>query len=206
MPKRPVDEKVPDLDRVLARLDRIEAALVRLVTAVEGGAVMSAAAAPVGLETPAKAKAATATTAAAAVAVAGASAPAKRGGVPAATPPRGTIEGLLQAMFTAAMLEDPEGTFEALEQLTHPAELQAPRALDNLRAFSWKKLRTSYARYLTAEEPHAFHVVRTQPKDVGERVERVKVFLRSGTASPSPVTLVRDQRSGGAWRIKQISL
>ena len=193
-------DKTQGLDQVLERLDRIETALQRLVAAVEGGATM------------APSSVATAAVAVAAVAKPDKLAPAPSASSPAADPApapapvAGTIDGLLQAMFVAAMLPEAEETFEALEPLTHPAELQAPRALDNLRAFSWKKLRNSVGRYLTSTEPTSFDIVRTSPKTVDERVDRVKVFLRSGTASPSPVTLVRDERSQGAWRIKQISL
>ncbi len=195
-------DKTQGLDQVLERLDRIETALQRLVAAVEGGATMA----------PSSVAPVAAATAAVAVAKPDKLAPAPSASSPAADPApapapvAGTIDGLLQAMFVAAMLPEAEETFEALEPLTHPAELQAPRALDNLRAFSWKKLRNSVGRYLTSTEPTSFDIVRTSPKTVDERVDRVKVFLRSGTASPSPVTLVRDERSQGAWRIKQISL
>ena len=52
----------------------------------------------------------------------------------------------------------------------------------------------------------SYSVERTDPGELSADQERVKVFLQSPGRSPAPVTLRRDEASGGAWRLSQVSL
>ena len=117
-----------------------------------------------------------------------------------------SFRGLLIAMFEAALLEDRVMCWEKLGALTYSGDLRAPKALDNLKAFSWKKLRTNARRYLEGDHPGSFEVDRTVELAGEGGDERLKVFIRCPGASPAPVTLRRDGEAGGQWRLNQVSL
>lgn len=120
--------------------------------------------------------------------------------------PGADMGATLTRMFQAALLEDSDVVWRELTALTHPRELVAPRALDSLKAFSWKQMRKNASTYLTGGKADTFSVVRTDPAELSGKEERVKVFLHSEGRSPAPVTLRRDQEAGGAWRLGQVSL
>ncbi|MGM0575862.1 MAG: hypothetical protein ACQEXJ_09060 [Myxococcota bacterium] len=120
--------------------------------------------------------------------------------------PDADMEQVLTRMFEAALVDDDEQAFELLTALTHSRDLSAPRALDHLKAFSWKKLRRSVQHYLADGDPASFEVERTSPTEPGEDTRRVKIFVLADGKSPAPVTLERDDQAEGAWRLSQVSL
>lgn len=123
-------------------------------------------------------------------------------------PPEQPYEAALMVMFQAAMVEDQEQSFKWLEALMHPDAILGPHSLDHLRAFTFRKLRKSHRRFLQADDPSSFKIVRTVPREVPKDAVKVKVFLdqfRAGT-SPAPVYLARDPEQAHAWRITQISI
>ena len=124
-------------------------------------------------------------------------------GIPA---PGSDLRATLRRMFEAAMVPDKETAWRELTALTHPRELVAPRAIDSLKAFSWKQLRKNAERYLDGGAIDSFVVQRTDPAVVTGAEERVKVFLKADGRSPAPVTLRRDGEAAGAWRLGQVSL
>ncbi|MGB0589549.1 MAG: hypothetical protein ACPGU1_07720 [Myxococcota bacterium] len=124
-------------------------------------------------------------------------------GVPGAS---STFSALLARMFEAALQEDTETAWLELTALTHPKELFAPRALDSLKAFSWKQMRKNAMAYLNGTEASSFSIARTDPAEPRGDELRMKVFLNATGRSPAPVTLIRDEAAGGAWRLGQVSL
>ena len=109
-------------------------------------------------------------------------------------------------LFGAALIDDTAACWEHMVALTYSGDLEAPRALDNLKAFSWKRLRKNVDRYLEGRDPGTFQIVRTMPADPPDEADRVKVFLGSKMGSPAPISLRRDAAAGGAWRITNVSL
>ena len=124
-------------------------------------------------------------------------------GVPGAS---ASFSALLARMFQAALQEDAEASWLELTALTHPKELFAPRALDSLKAFSWKQMRKNAAAYLSKGTADSFSIARTDPTELKGDEQRMKVFLNASGRSPAPVTLIRDSDAGGAWRLGQVSL
>lgn len=120
--------------------------------------------------------------------------------------PNAPFEVLIARMFEAVQRPEQERAWLEMTALTHPKELVAPRALDSLKAFSWKQLRKNAPAYLSNESMASFTVVRTDPADLTGDLERVKVFLSARGRSPAPITLKRDAAAGGAWRLGQVSL
>jgi len=124
-------------------------------------------------------------------------------GVPGAS---ASFSALLTRMFQAALHEDAETAWLELTALTHPKELFAPRALDSLKAFSWKQMRKNAGAYLNQGTAASFSIARTDPAELKGDEQRMKVFLNASGRSPAPVTLIRDNDAGGAWRLGQVSL
>ncbi len=196
---RPVMERLDDIGESLRRIAH---SLDELVAAGKGAAQESqqaaAAASVLALAVPAAvAKAATAP--------AKAAAPAKQPGADA--PLAQQTAGVLSQMFGAALMADKEDTWVALEALTHPEELSAPRALAGFIAFSWSKLRRNVELYLAdTANPASFRVARTVPGELGPHDDRVKVFLLRNDDMQVPVALRRDAAAGNEWRLSSISL
>ncbi|MDP6944043.1 MAG: hypothetical protein QF464_07845 [Myxococcota bacterium] len=203
-------------EAIIARLDALIAAVDRLTLAVTGSTVNAADS----VVTPVAASTAPTTPAAEAggqATVAAAPAPAPDAGpdvdvtvddqvvlgIPGpGADPRATI----QRMFQAVLGEDKEVVWRELTALTHPQELAAPRAIDSMKAFSWKQLKRNAGSYLDDGQPGSFVVVRTDPAELSDSEGRVKIFLQAAGRSPAPLTLRRDESAGGAWRLGQISL
>jgi len=120
--------------------------------------------------------------------------------------PGADMQATLSRMFQAALQGDRDASWRELTALTHPLELVAPRALDGLKAFSWKQMRKNAAKYVIDGRFDSFTVVRTDPAELSGAEDRIKVFLHADGRSPAPVTLRRDEHSGGAWRLGSISL
>lgn len=127
-------------------------------------------------------------------------------GAPDVEPPRflGGFQELLAAAFAAVQLEEADEAYAAMTLLTHSDELLAPRAIDHLKAFSWKKFRGSAARYLA--DDGTFSIERTVPAVLAKDARRVKVFVAPRTGSPAPITLARDPAASDGWRIASMSL
>lgn len=219
----------PSMADVLAKLDELQRAIESLRAAVVGGAGRSstrrqsagspAAAAAAPLEAPAQpteipvapespaAPSPDPSPAAAARVGAGSASDAHAGedGEPPAPRPSDGPTEVLRLLFSAALKETEEESWPHLMALTHSRDLENPRALDYLKAFNWRKLRRSLDRYLVDGDPASFHVVRTDPAEIGD-AEYVKVFLHQKGGMPGPVHLQRDPKKGGAWLVSQISL
>ena len=104
----------------------------------------------------------------------------------------------------AALLKRDEDAWEELERLTHSGALLAPRSLDHLKAFSWKKLRANARRYFKSRDE--IQPDRVEPSVIDDNTQIVKVFVAHGKGSASPLTVARDDEAGGAWRIQTCSL
>ena len=209
----------PQQDAIIARLDALIAAVNRLTEVVASsgtpgtvGAVVPAAATVVDETVTAAPSPGTPSTPAAAPTVTQAHV---EGGIDVVVDdhvvsgipgPGADMRATLTRMFQAALLDDSDVVWRELTALTHPRELVAPRALDSLKAFSWKQMRKNATTYLTGGKADTFSVVRTNPTELSGTEDRVKVFLHSQGRSPAPVTLRRDEVAGGAWRLGQVSL
>jgi hypothetical protein len=206
-------------DAIVSRLDTLIAAVNRLADAMEGSRTPAR---PVAEDAEVSAPARHAAAGAVPVKVPQVAAPAKGEGdaagadtvevivdehiVSGVPGPSAGFKALLARMFEAALQQDTEFAWLELTALTHPRELFAPRALDSLKAFSWKQLRKNATVYLGKGTTDSFSIVRTDPAEpTGDEV-RVKVFLGARGRSPAPVTLRRDEAAGGAWRLGQVSL
>ena len=108
------------------------------------------------------------------------------------------------AFVAAALIRKDEKCWSELERLTHSGSLLAPRSLDHLKAFSWKKLRVNARRYYKTKEE--IQAARVEPAVIDEDTQIVKVFVAHGKGSSSPVIVARDSEAGGDWRIQACSL
>ncbi len=213
----------PTLADVLAKLDEVQRAIEALrATVLAGRAAPAPAAVEVSAQAPAPAEAPASPPAdrAEARSVGDAAAPpaapptapegdAVSDGEPVEPPspqPSDGVNDVLRLMFSAALLETEDEAWPHLMALTHSRDLENPRALDYLKAFNWRKLRRSLDRYLAGRDPGSFHIVRTDPAEIAEDAEYVKVFLHQRGGMPGPVHLRRDPKKGGAWAVSQISL
>lgn len=168
----------PQLKDVIDRLDRLEAALHKLIAVVErnGGALAAPAAAAVSVaEAPVEAPSASqiAFTAVDPGPPPIRVAPPKRTPAPTAhrpeernaeptrdydpyrdrtdlvvPGPQATIADVLARVFEAGLMEDAEDTWALMSKLTHSSQLRGPRALDHFKAFAWHKIRRTTAGYL----------------------------------------------------------
>jgi hypothetical protein len=110
----------------------------------------------------------------------------------------------VMAFVKAAMIKNDDACWAALTALTHSSELEGPRSMDHLKAFSWKKLRVNARRYFKGKKVAT--AAWTEPAVVEEEIERVKVFVAHGKDGTSPVTVARDAAADGAWRVQSCSL
>jgi hypothetical protein len=104
----------------------------------------------------------------------------------------------------AALLKNDEACWSELERLTHSGALLAPRSLDHLKAFSWKKLRVNARRYF--KKRGDIKAARIEPEAINESTQLVKVFVAHGKGSSSPLTVARDSQADGEWRVQTCSL
>jgi len=104
----------------------------------------------------------------------------------------------------AALLKKDEACWTELERLTHSGALLAPRSLDHLKAFSWKKLRVNARRYFKSRKE--IRAERIEPETIEDSTELVKVFVAHGKGASSPLTVSRDSEAGGDWRVQTCSL
>jgi len=177
-------------DDLEKRLTRIETELQRLTQAIErlaSGAVGGDRVATPEPDAPPQATAAVSTP-------------------PEAAAPIVTYGELLTGLFEAALATQPEQCWERLEGLTHSEDLQAPRAIDHLRAFNWKRFRATAESYLRDGKASTWVVARTVPASLSDDATTVKVFLERRGANPAPVSLAREGGTQGPWRVRNLSL
>ena len=118
-----------------------------------------------------------------------------------------TIQQVLRRVFEAGLASEPEDTWALMTKLTHPSQLEGPRALDHYKAFNWHKLRRTASTYLKNGDPSTFVIAYTEPAEVTPEVERVRVFIRAGdNRMPVPIGFLRDASQGNAWRVTLMSL
>ncbi|MEE2779578.1 MAG: hypothetical protein VYE15_03575 [Myxococcota bacterium] len=185
-------------DEVLKRLERIEAQLRELTASVqtltrtaEGSPTDNADPVPVALaETSPKAK----------------EAQIPPTSEPKAAVPEAPYAELLTQLFEAALAIRPEACWEGLETLTHSDDLQAPRAVDHLRAFNWKRFRATAGSYLTEDVADSWVVARSVPEVIDDDTATVKVYLERAGANPAPVSIAREGGAQGPWRVRNLSL
>ncbi|PKN57813.1 MAG: hypothetical protein CVU56_08870 [Deltaproteobacteria bacterium HGW-Deltaproteobacteria-14] len=226
----------PKLSDVLDRLDRLEAALNKLIGVVErqGALAPAPAPAPGRGSSPAAAVAAAAPVVVsgpppirvappkkAATPAAAKAAPAAEGDEPArdydpyrdrtdlpVPPVDAGIELVLARVFEAALMEEAEDTWALMSKLTHSSQLRGPRSLDHFKAFAWHKLRRTAPTYLDdVQTSSSFAIAYTEPPQLAPEDDRVKVFVRTPDGRlPAPISFARDPEDGRAWRVTQLSL
>ncbi|MBL8785863.1 MAG: hypothetical protein JNJ59_13240 [Deltaproteobacteria bacterium] len=122
-------------------------------------------------------------------------------------PPSATIHQVLVRVFEAALMPEPEDTWAVMTKLTHPSQMQGPRALDHFKAFNWHKLRRTGPGYLQNGDPKSFVIAYTDPAEITAEVDRVRVFIKSGdNRMPVPIGFARDPAQSHAWRVTAVSL
>jgi hypothetical protein len=132
------------------------------------------------------------------------SAPASRPAPPAPAPEANAARDVVFDFVAAALIVNDEKCWSLLEGLTHSGSLLAPRSLDHLKAFSWKKLRVNARRYF--QKKGEITALRIEPEVIQETTDTVKVFVAHGKGASSPVTVARDSEADGDWRVQGCSL
>jgi hypothetical protein len=123
-----------------------------------------------------------------------------------APPPSATIHQVLTRVFEAGLMADQEDTWALMAKLTHPSQMQGPRALDHFKAFNWHKLRRTAVSYLKNGDPSTFSIAYTDPAEITANDDRVRVFLKVEDRMPVPVGFARDKTQGNAWRVTMMSI
>ncbi len=136
---------------------------------------------------------------------------------PRRAPPPDNTELALKALLTDAlalalepMPEDPDDAdrlFERFASLCHSSRCGTPMLDTSLRTYTWRQLRKNVGIYLREERDAAsFEVLRTEPRKMATKSDRIKFFLRARTRMPTPITFRRDAELEGDWRIEVSSL
>lgn len=127
-----------------------------------------------------------------------------------AMPPMEAARTLLHSLFvTALRAESPgdEEAFEAFRQLVHTDRRGTPLLDEELRSYKWRPLLTHCRQYLQKpEDPWSFVIERSQPEQVTEQTEVVRLYLKADKRMPPPITLKRDVHANNEWRIEGSSL
>lgn len=121
-------------------------------------------------------------------------------------PANATIHQVLTRVFEAGLMAEQEDTWALMAKLTHPSQMQGPRALDHFKAFNWHKLRRTAAGYLKNGDPSSFTIAYTDPAEITATDDRVRVFLKVDERMPVPIGFARDKTQGNAWRVTMMSL
>ncbi len=121
-------------------------------------------------------------------------------------PPNATIHQVLTRVFEAGLAAAQEDTWAIMAKLTHPSQMQGPRALDHFKAFNWHKLRRTAPSYLRNNDPSTFTIAYTDPAEISATDDRVRVFLKVDERMPVPVGFARDKTQNNAWRVTMMSL
>lgn len=123
-----------------------------------------------------------------------------------APPASATIHQVLTRVFEAGLMADQEDTWALMAKLTHPSQMQGPRALDHFKAFNWHKLRRTASSYLRNNDPSTFSIAYTDPAEITANDDRVRVFLKVDDRMPVPVGFARDKTQNNAWRVTMMSI
>jgi hypothetical protein len=121
-------------------------------------------------------------------------------------PANATIHQVLTRVFEAGLMAEQEDTWALMAKLTHPSQMQGPRALDHFKAFNWHKLRRTAAGYLKNGDPSSFTIAYTDPAEITATDDRVRVFLKVDDRMPVPIGFARDKTQNNAWRVTMMSL
>lgn len=121
-------------------------------------------------------------------------------------PPNASILQVLTRVFEAGLMEAPEDTWALMTRLTHPSQMQGPRALDHFKAFNWHKLRRTARQYLRTDDPSSYTIAYTDPAEITSSDDRVRVFLKVDDRMPVPVGFARDKTQNNAWRVTIMSI
>jgi hypothetical protein len=121
-------------------------------------------------------------------------------------PADATIHQVLTRIFEAGLMADAEDTWALMAKLTHPSQMQGPRALDHFKAFNWHKLRRTASTYLRNNDPASFVIAYTDPAEITTADDRVRVFLKVDDRMPVPIGFARDKNQNNAWRVTMMSL
>ena len=135
---------------------------------------------------------------------------------PAQPPAEDPVQGvhrLVEAVFAMAhrpLPDDEEGRdalFEEFKSLIH-SDRKGTGLLDqNLRNYTWSQLRKKADIYLEdTSDMGSYTVTRMSPGSVDKNTTRVKLFLKARTRMPTPITLRRDEKDAGQWRVETSSL
>ncbi len=222
-----------NLDTVIERLDRLEAALLRLVELIESrgsAALAPVVMAPVAVAQPAPVAAphepprihVAPPPMAAARPIIAPTTPAPVVSPTAEIPvyhnpwidldirvpgPSASIEDVLARVFEAAMEPDPEMTWATLTRLFHSSQLVGPRAIDHFKGFAWQRLRRNARSYLVDANPRSFQIAYTDPREPTGHEKEIRVFVKTGdNRMPVPVGFQRDLAHENAWRVTMMSL
>ncbi len=215
---------------LIARLDRMEALLARVLIAVEG---TRPAVAPVATPEPAAplepiapnepprirvAPPGTPAVRAAAAPLPAEPAPApapaeparwslSEGDGPPVPGPDAPIHAIVERLFEAALEPKAEDTWAILMRLFHSSQLVGPRALDHFKGFAWTRLRRNAKIYLPDGTPASFRIAYTDPLEPRGHEKEIRLFVKTvDDRMPVPLVLTRDPAAGGAWRVSNISL
>jgi hypothetical protein len=119
----------------------------------------------------------------------------------------GEAESIIRRAFRAALADDDEQGFGEFLALLHPSRKDSERRLRTLRGRDWEALKRNLHTYLDdPADAGSFAVVRTQPAEPAEGESEIKVFIRSSSRRPVPVTLRRGDGAGGELRLTDSAL
>ena len=187
-PRRTVASVGAELDELKAEVEQLKSLLAELSSS-GAGVVAATAAAATAAATPAPAPAP----------------PAK---------PMDAVHSLLREVFALAKtpmdeedLDERDAMFERFVALVHSDRKGTSMLDQSLRNYTWAQLRKKADIYLNEDgDVGSYTITRQSPEAIGKRTPRVKLFLRARTRMPTPITLRRDDREAGAWRIEASSL
>ncbi len=218
-----------NLDAVLERLDRMEQALLKLVSLVEAQGLAPRPVAPATAAAPAQAApsheppkihvaplpgraamphvAPEPTTVRSPQPAPGAEDPWAHLDI-SVPGPEGTVDDVIARVFEAALESDPERTWAALARLSHSTQIVGPRAIDHFKGFAWQRLRRNARGYLAdPNNPRTYQIAYTDPREPTGRETEIRCFIRAGdNRMPVPLGLGRDPVAGNAWRVTMMSL
>jgi len=125
--------------------------------------------------------------------------------------PLAEVHTLLHALFAVALAPESdvegESRFERFRDLVHSLRKGTPLLDRELNSYKWQPLAGRFAQYLQISgDPASFKIVQMVPDAITEHTESVKVFLKAEKRMPPPLSLRRDDRAGGAFRIDGSSL
>ena len=125
--------------------------------------------------------------------------------------PLAEAQALLRALFSVALAPESdvegESRFERFRDLVHSMRKGTPLLDRELNSYKWQPFSGRYAQYLQVPgDPSSFKITQMVPDPITEHTELVKIFLKADKRMPPRLSLRRDERAGGAFRIDGSSL